>query len=75
MAAMASSMDSTLATTMSPVSRLVASLCWGDALLYVPVGFAVFFAGMVEGGLTGRTGEGGFYRTGRIRPGISGREL
>lgn len=41
---------------------LEAALPQGDRIFDVPLGRDEFIAGLVERGLTGRTGEGGFYR-------------
>lgn len=43
-------------------NSLESALPAGDPLLDVPLGCDEFIAGLVERGLTGRTGEGGFYR-------------
>lgn len=43
-------------------NSLESALPTGDPLLDVPLGCDEFIAGLVERGLTGRTGEGGFYR-------------
>lgn len=48
---------------VGPIWRsLESALPAGDPLLDVPLGSDEFIAGLVERGLTGRTGEGGFYR-------------
>ena len=43
-------------------NSLESALPAGDPLLDVPLGCDEFIAGLVKRGLTGRTGEGGFYR-------------